>query len=185
MRKLKEELKNEKLFSKLYQQVTSGITVDKSQAKEFYDKNTDKFVQPESIQVSHIVVGTEEEAQDLLKQLKEGEDFAELARQHSLCPSASEGGNLGLLNEKSSYVSEFKNAALLLKAGEITLQPVKTEFGYHIIKAGQKEPARTLSFEEVKDQIIIELQKEKETQVFLQYIQEVKGAATIEDNRKK
>ncbi|MGI6413974.1 MAG: peptidyl-prolyl cis-trans isomerase [Syntrophomonadaceae bacterium] len=182
---LREELKNEQLFSRLYQQVTSGIIVDESQAKEFYDKNADKFVRPESIQISHIVVKTEEEAQDLLKQLKEGEDFAELAREHSLCPSASEGGNLGLLNDKSSYVPEFKNAALLLKAGETTQQPVKTEFGYHIIKAGQKEPARSLSFEEVKDQIITELQKEKETQVFLQYIQEVKGAATIVDNRKE
>ena len=85
------------------------------------------------IQVSHILVDKEYEAQDILRALNEGKSFEDLARKYSKCPSAQQGGDLGLID--SQRLDEtFEDAALALKAGETTKKPVRTRFGYHLIK---------------------------------------------------
>jgi len=84
------------------------------------------------VKVSHILVEKKSEAEKILKQLKEGADFAELARKHSTCPSKKNGGNLGFFT-RGRMVKEFEKAAFDLKKGELS-DIVKTEFGYHIIK---------------------------------------------------
>lgn len=80
----------------------------------------------------HILVKTEAEANELLFDLKRGKDFGEVARTRSLCPSGKKGGDLGWFG-KGQMVPEFDKAAFSLKVGEIS-KPVKTKFGYHIIK---------------------------------------------------
>ena len=79
---------------------------------------------------------------------------------------------------------EFKTAALKLKAGEITQEPVKSDFGYHIIKAGQLQPTTTRPFDEVKNQIRMQLEKEKENTHFSQYMEDLRQQAQIKDHRK-
>lgn len=84
------------------------------------------------ITVSHILVPHEYEAQDILRALAAGKAFDELARKHSTCPSAKEGGHLGTFGQ-GRMVEEFEEAAFSLKPGEMTKKPVRTKFGYHLI----------------------------------------------------
>jgi peptidyl-prolyl cis-trans isomerase C len=84
------------------------------------------------IKAKHILVNQEFEAQDLLKKLKDGKAFEELAREHSLCPSKAEGGDLGEFG-KGSMVAPFESAAFALKVGEVSA-PVRTQFGFHLIQ---------------------------------------------------
>lgn len=84
------------------------------------------------IHCAHILVKTEEEVAEISRDLKKGRKFSEIARQLSICPSAREGGDLGFFG-RGQMVKPFENAAFALEKGEIS-KPVKTEFGWHIIK---------------------------------------------------
>ena len=86
-----------------------------------------------TIQVSHILVEREYEAQDLLKALQQGKSFADLAKKFSRCSSAQQGGDLGVV-AIHRLDEDFADAAMALKPGEISKSPVRTKFGYHIIK---------------------------------------------------
>ena len=83
------------------------------------------------VRASHILVNTEQEANDLLAQLRAGKKFSELAKQHSTCPSGKAGGDLGFFG-RGQMVREFEEAAFSMKKGQMS-QPVRTPFGYHII----------------------------------------------------
>jgi peptidylprolyl isomerase/peptidyl-prolyl cis-trans isomerase C len=85
------------------------------------------------IQVSHILVQHSYEAEDILRALKDGKDFAELARKFSKCPSAADGGNLGVFAE-GRLDPDFEECAFSLKVGQTTTKPIRTRFGYHIIR---------------------------------------------------
>ncbi|NMC05161.1 MAG: peptidylprolyl isomerase [Candidatus Lokiarchaeota archaeon] len=85
------------------------------------------------VRASHILVEKQSQALDILKKLETGGDFAKLALQFSTCPSRKKGGDLGFF-ARGQMVKEFETAAYALKIGEMTRQPVKTKFGYHIIK---------------------------------------------------
>lgn len=91
------------------------------------------FFLMKTINVSHILVKSEFEAQDVLKLLKEGKKFEDLAQKFSTCPSASQGGLLGTV-PLQRLDEDFADAAVLLKAGETSAKPVRTRFGYHIIR---------------------------------------------------
>lgn len=181
---LKDQIKLENIFVLLKEEVTQGVTVTEDEAEEFYQENTQIFEEPAGMEVYHILVATEEEAHDILAKLDQGEDFSELAKEFSTCPSSEQGGDLGLVNEDTNFVEEFKKAALELKSGEITPNPVKTEFGYHIIKAGVYHQAKTFTFEEVKDEISAQLETAKKHEAFDIYLQELLNSAEVEDKRK-
>lgn len=85
------------------------------------------------IRASHILVDHEHEANDLLIKIKEGKPFEELAQKFSKCPSGEQGGDLGFF-KKGMMVPEFETAAFALQTGETTTGPIKTQFGYHLIK---------------------------------------------------
>ena len=85
------------------------------------------------ISVCHILVQHQYEADDLLRLLASGKDFGDLARKYSKCPSASAGGDLGSFG-RGKMDEDFEEAALALKAGEVSKKPVRTKFGYHLIK---------------------------------------------------
>lgn len=89
------------------------------------------------VRASHILVKTEEEALKLKNEIKNGEDFAEAAKRHSLCPSGQEGGDLGFFR-RGQMVREFEDAAFSMKIGEVS-NPVKTQFGYHLLYLTAKE----------------------------------------------
>lgn len=89
------------------------------------------------VRASHILVKTEEEALKLKNEIKNGEDFAEAAKRHSLCPSGQEGGDLGFFG-RGQMVREFEEAAFSMEIGEVS-NPVKTQFGYHLLYLTAKE----------------------------------------------
>ncbi|MHA2377866.1 MAG: peptidylprolyl isomerase [Candidatus Thorarchaeota archaeon] len=85
------------------------------------------------VRASHILVEKHGKALEIIGRIREGEDFAAMARQYSSCPSKKKGGDLGWFG-RGQMVKEFENAAFSLSVGAMTTDPVKTEFGYHIIK---------------------------------------------------
>ena len=89
------------------------------------------------VRASHILVQTEEEANDLLKKLEEGSDFGELAQEYSLCPSKRDGGDLRFFG-RGMMVKPFEDAAFELEVGQVSA-PVETQFGWHLIKLTDKK----------------------------------------------
>ena len=118
---------------------------------EHYEKNKATFTSDEQISASHILLKTEAEAQAALKEIKQGKDFAEVAKAKSTGPSAPRGGELGTFG-RGRMVPEFEKAAFALKTGDVS-EPVKTQFGYHIIKVTDRTEAAPQSFDEVQDNI--------------------------------
>jgi len=88
---------------------------------------------PGQVRASHILVEKHNQALTLISRIREGEDFAKIARDYSTCPSKKKGGDLGFFG-KGQMVPEFERAAFNLSVGAMTTDPVKTKFGYHIIK---------------------------------------------------
>ncbi len=167
-------------------QLGEQIEVSDEEAREYYDANLYEFTTPGGIQISHILVETEEEADDLIAQLNEGADFAELAQNYSIdTASAQQGGDVGTVNEDTSFVSEFKEAALALEPGEITQTPVQSSFGWHIIKAGERVEETVQPFEDAKTLIVYSLKNVKMQEALMDYAQELKDAADIQDRREE
>jgi len=139
------------------------VKVSEEQIEEYYEENLDTFRENKQVKARHILFRlaenaspeeeekTRQKAAEILKRVKEGEDFVELAKKHSEDPAAKDGGDLGYFSE-NQMVKPFEEAAFKLQKGEVS-DPVRTSFGYHIIKVEDVKEARTRSLEEVKEQI--------------------------------
>jgi peptidyl-prolyl cis-trans isomerase C len=119
--------------------------------KTVYDDASKQITSEQEVHARHILVPTEEEAKKIEDQLKKGADFAELAKKESKDPGASDGGDLGFFT-KEQMVPEFSKVAFELEPGKIS-DPVKTQFGWHIIKVEEKRARKAPDFEQVKPQI--------------------------------
>ena len=119
------------------------VTIEEEEIKTYYDENKERYTEPEQVKARHILVEDEETANSVLTQLKKGEDFAEVAKEMSTDPGSKEkGGDLGFFG-RGMMDSSFEEAAFNLDIGE-TSPPVKSMFGYHIIRVEDKKP-ETLS----------------------------------------
>jgi parvulin-like peptidyl-prolyl isomerase len=182
MEKIKEEL----LVNMWMKLQLDNIIVSDSEAKEFYEKNKDKFKQPETVTASHILVKTEDEAKAIIKELKPlkgaklKEKFVVLAKEKSTGPSGPKGGSLGTF-KKGQMVPEFSKAVWALKDGTITMKAVKTQFGYHIIYLEKKNPAQPVPYEMVKDKIIMSLKQQQFAAKIAEMAKELKSKAKIVD----
>ena len=125
---------------------------------EHYEKNKANYKADEQITASHILVKTEDEAKAIHTELKQGKDFAELAKAKSTGPSGPRGGELGTFG-RGRMVPAFEKAAFALKVGEIS-EPVKTQFGYHVIKVTNRSDSRPKELQEVKEDIRRDLMSE-------------------------
>ncbi|KXB70552.1 peptidylprolyl isomerase [Peptoniphilus sp. DNF00840] len=148
--------------------------------KKFYEENKDAFKQAESADASHILVAEEDKAREIYEKIKNGGDFEELAREFSTCPSKEKGGDLGTFT-RGQMVKEFEDAVFENEVGTIT-EPVKTQFGYHIIKVNKKNPARELTFDEVKDKIVEQVRRQKEQEIYNKKITELKDKYEVKMN---
>ena len=177
------------------------IDVTEEDARKYYDENPKQFVQPEQVRVSHILIKpvltdpnvdpnvdpnedkanarakAREKAEDLLKQIKDGADFAELAKTHSNCLSAQSGGDLGFF-PRGEMVPAFENVAFELEIGQIS-EIVEAEYGYHIIKATDHKEAGTIAFDQVKNNIIMQLTQTKQSEIAEEYIESLRAGANI------
>ncbi len=127
------------------------ITISDEEVKAFYDENKGLYNRPEMVKASHILVDSEEKANDILEDITDGLSFEDAAKEFSSCPSKQEGGALGQFG-KGQMVKEFEDAAFTMRVGEISA-PIKTQFGYHIIKLTEHLPARSAEFEEVYQEV--------------------------------
>ncbi|SFV69965.1 Foldase protein PrsA precursor [hydrothermal vent metagenome] len=140
------------------------IAISDRDAKIYYRDNIQKFNRPASVKVRHILLASEAEARDIIQRLKRSnnlkKDFISLAKEKSTGPSAVNGGELDWFI-KEQMVPEFSEAAFSLQKGKITTQPVKTQFGYHVIYLEDKKEQRLIPFEMVKSDIINVLRRLK------------------------
>ena len=189
--KLKENLRTmlqQQLWMK--SQVTVS-DVSEAQAEVFYDANKKEFEQPETVKASHIlfmlkpnaskanVSKQKEAATKAFLRASQGEDFSALARELSEEPGAKESsGDLGFFT-KDRMVPEFANVAFAQEVGDIS-KPVRTQFGWHIIKVTSTKPAGIVPFPEVKDQITAYLKSNSQREAVQAVLKKLKGAAKIE-----
>ncbi len=129
--------------------------VTEAQAKAAYQDQIAKIAPEPEVRARHILLKTEQEAKDVVKQLKNGADFVELAKKSSDGPSAQTGGDLGYFS-RGQMVKPFEDAAFALKPGQIS-DPVQTEFGWHVIKVEDRRNRPVPAFDEVKDQLTASL----------------------------
>lgn len=178
-----EEFRKLSLISRLFEKdIMAKAAVSDQDVKDFYEKNRQDFSTVSQIKASHILVKTEDEALKAGERLKKGAKFEDIARAVSIDKAtAKNGGDLGFFS-KGQMVPEFENAATALKAGEIS-GPVKTPFGYHIIKVTDKKSGPVVDFDKVKGLITQKLNADRQKEVFDSFIDELKKNYKVEINK--
>ena len=162
-------------------EVEPKAAVKPEQLADYYAKNPDQFKQPERVHASHILIGVPRgadaaakaearaKAEQILKDVKTGKDFATLAKENSQDPgSAPNGGDLGFF-QPGQMVGPFNDAAFSLAAGAVS-DIVETEFGFHIIKVAEKQPGGTIAFDDVKprlEQFLLQRNRQEQTEAFV------------------
>lgn len=131
----------------LQQEIEKQITDERLQ--EGYKLYVENFPEVQEAKASHILVADEAKAKELIKQLNDGASFEELAKENSTDNTAEKGGDLGYFAQ-TDVVPEFGDAAFALSPGEITKEPIQSQFGYHIIKLAEKRQRPPAEFEEAK-----------------------------------
>jgi peptidyl-prolyl cis-trans isomerase D len=139
------------------------VTITDADYQKAYQQNQEQYKTPEEVDVRHILVKTEEQAKDIKKQLEGGADFAALAKKYSEDPGSKDTGGLYKNVQHGKMVPEFDKAAFSLPVGKIS-DPVKTSFGYHILKVDAHRPAGQRSLAEVKPEIESQLRAQMEQQ---------------------
>ncbi len=182
-----EELAIEKLIQT---QVTDKVTITPQEVRSFYDSKPELFDAPERVRASHILAQLSSDASDddkkkarkkieeIRAKLNKGEAFDALAREHSDCPSAEKGGDLGYFS-REQMVAPFADAAFALKPGEVS-EVVETQFGYHVINLTEKKEAGITPYEEISERIGQHLKQEKMSKERDEYIAGLKSLAKIE-----
>jgi peptidyl-prolyl cis-trans isomerase C len=174
-------------------QVEGKDAVTEDEAKKFYDEHTKEFANPDLVKASHILFCTpenatpdqvkaaENKAKAAIVRANKGEDFAKLAGELSEEPGAAQrGGDLGYF-PKERMVPEFSEAAFAQKVNTVSATPVKTKFGFHVIKVTDKKPAGTASFDEVKENLLKFLKSQKDRQIMQATMKDLEQSAKIEN----
>lgn len=166
----------------LKKEIEDKAKVTDQDVKTYYDKNREDFSPFNKVRLSLIRVKTEKEAKNIVEKLKEGEDFAKIAKESSIdTNSAKIGGDLGFL-ARGQISPEHEVMAARLKKGEFS-DPIKTKSGYDIIKVTDKQVDKVIEFEKVKDLIFQHLSAEKQKEVFDSYIESLKKTYGVEINK--
>lgn len=172
-------------------EIVSKINITEEEAKALFEKNPEKFRRPERVRARHILIkvnkdDSEEkktEARKKLEAVKQkllgGEDFAELAKEHSEGPSNVRGGDLGYF-ARGQMVKPFENAAFSLAPNEIS-EIVETQFGYHLIKVVDHQDQKDPTFDEIKSRLLRQMQNEKIQNELEPYVAKLRDAARVEN----
>jgi peptidyl-prolyl cis-trans isomerase C len=191
---IKKQVEKGMVYQKIVDSQWAGkINITEEDAKKHYDENPTQFVTKEQVRASHIlltpktdVVGADPnqekakaktKAESLLKQIKEGADFAALAKANSHCPSSAQGGDLGFF-PRGKMAAPFEKAAFALETGKVS-DLVETRFGYHIIKVTDRKEAGTTTFDQAKAGLIKQLAQKQQAELTNKYIDSLKAAAKI------
>jgi peptidyl-prolyl cis-trans isomerase C len=145
------------------------------EVKARYDKEIAALPKQQEVHARHILVKTEDEAKAVIADLDKGKDFAEIAKEKSQDSNKDDGGDLGWFGP-GRMVPEFEEAAFALDKGQYTKTPVKTQFGYHVIKVEEKRDAAPPAFEQVEDQVKQLVMRDK----YVALISQAKADQTID-----
>ncbi|MFW5694892.1 MAG: peptidylprolyl isomerase [Alkalispirochaeta sp.] len=185
------ELRRQMVIEQLIRaQVYDQLEVSDEEMREFYDNNPQYFQQDDQVAARHIIFTTEgveederaalqEELEEIRQEIVDGADFAEMAREHSQGPTASNGGDLGAFG-RGQMVPEFENAAFDLEVGEIS-PVIETQFGYHIVQVTERIPAQAQSYEESQERIRQFLTEEQRNSGAQEYVAELRENAEVEE----
>ena len=173
-----QQVKDQLLTEYAIKKAIERADVKEEEVRAFYDENLDKFTQGEQINASHILVETEEEALRIADEIKGGKTFEEAAKAYSSCPSKDAGGNLGEFG-RGQMVPEFEEAAFALEVGTVSA-PVKTQFGYHLIRVNAKTEAKPISYNEARQSIYERLTAEKQQAAYRSRVAQLKIAYPVD-----
>ncbi|MCY6371972.1 peptidylprolyl isomerase [Clostridium ganghwense] len=179
----REIMKRNIVIEKLHDEVVKSAKVEDKDVQDYYNKFKDKYPVKEDdstkIHIAHILVPTEEEAKEIKAKLDKGGDFAKLAKEHGTDGTKDKGGDLGTVTVvNSGFDEDFMDGAMQLKDGEISA-PVKTQFGYHIIKMIKREEKPVKPLAEIKEKIKNDLSNKKKNDLWSNKVKEVKDNAKI------
>jgi len=172
---LQEDLLMEKV---VHQRVYAKLEVSEQEIADYYKENQKEFDRPDQVRARQIVVSTEEEGQKVLGLLRQGEDFADIARKYSLSPDSNEGGDLGFF-AKGEMPPEFEKAVFNLAVGRLS-DLVKSEYGYHVFLVEEKRQAAQLTLDDVRDEIRETLLSAKKEKAYQEWLRDLRSQATIE-----
>ncbi|AQW87949.1 SurA-like chaperone / peptidyl-prolyl cis-trans isomerase [Campylobacter pinnipediorum subsp. caledonicus] len=178
----RENIAGELYFKKIF----DTIKVNDAEVKKFYDENKENFNQPASVQARHILVEKEEDAKSIISSLKKlkgdalNKKFEEIAKEKSIDKgSAVRGGELGWFGQ-SQMVKPFADAVFSMTKGEVSKNPVKSQFGYHIILKEDMKPAGIIPFKDVKEQIEQNVKMQKFQEVIKQKTDTLRSKAKVQ-----
>lgn len=186
-----EQLREEMLINQLFEQVLSDMEdPTEEEIAAYYEANPSEFAAEEEVQASHILIGAREgegaaereaaqaKAESIRQELIDGADFAELAGEHSDCPSGQRGGDLGSFG-RGQMVPSFEHAAFSQAVGEVG-EVVETDFGYHLIHVRERTEGETRDLDEAREEISQMLLGSKQNEVIEAYLEQLRQDAEIE-----
>ena len=169
MKRVEENVLKQYVINK----ILTSVKLTEEEKKAFFEAQKQSFSKPETASAKHILVDSEEKANDILGKINAGEvSFEDAAKEHSTCPSKDAGGDLGTFG-RGQMVPEFENAVLNMNNGEVS-GPVKTQFGYHLIKWENKNESSIPEYDEVAEEVGKTLLFQKQGEVYQQKLNEVK-----------
>ena len=172
-------VKEQMLIQYSINKAVGSVKVTDEEAKKFFDDNPVQFAGQPTVSASHILVDSEEKAVEIMTQIQNGEiSFEDAAKAHSTCPSSAQGGSLGEFG-RGQMVPEFDEACFTMEEGELR-GPVKTQFGYHLIRLDSKTDGESLSFDMVKEQIKDHLLGEKQQKAYQSRVNQLKILYPVE-----
>lgn len=172
-KKIMEGARKDILAQMMISMTIKDIGVADEEAERYYESNKAQFAKGETVRAKHILTDTQEKCEEILSALENGEKtFEDAAKEYSTCPSGQRGGDLGEFG-KGQMVPEFEKAAFGGEAGKV-IGPVKTSFGYHLIKVEGKSEAKETPYEDVKESIKATLLQQKQNTAYNAKVKELK-----------
>lgn len=167
-----ELVKNDMLKNYAMHKIFESVKLDEKEVEKYYEANKETLNPPVLYEAYHILVNDLSEAEKIKAEIDKGLEFAEAAKKYSIDPSKANGGSLGKF-PKGVMVKEFQDGLDSLEIGEVS-KPVKSQFGYHLIKLQNKENVDTPSFDKIKDQVYQRLLMVKRQEAYLNKLQKIK-----------
>ena len=174
-----EEFRRTLIVREVARQLTEGLEMSDMEARAFYDENKEMMIGPAQWHVREIVVASKDEATNVLTEILKGADFAEMAKQHSTSTTAAQGGELGFITQEP--FPQMGRALLPLEEGDVS-SVFRGPEGYYVVKLEEKKGGETVSFEEIKADIIQSQTLLTQQQVILEHLEQLKAKTNIKIN---
>ena len=172
-KKIMESARKDILAQMAMTEVIKDVTVTEDDIQKYYEDNAEEYTEPETVRARHILVSDENQCNSILEKIMSGEkSFEECAKEYSTCASSAAYGDLGTFG-KGEVVKEFEDVAFSAEVG-VLYGPVKTDFGYHIIRVEEKRAAYLLPLVDVKEEIEGKVKKNKQASVYNEKLEELR-----------